>query len=179
MHLKEVNDATRHKIISGGEYQWNCYANARYLDYEYDSGSASVVYNTKTQEIYEAVIEPEDSTRPYRWLNPETKEAMNAETDARGLNDSIAYDDITWIDLETEHDFLEKLTAIVEGLPFDSRIEVPIELSDADFTHIAKMAHEKDITFNDMITEILKLEVEKYQKEKGTSCGNGCPGCKC
>jgi hypothetical protein len=32
---------------------------------------------------------------------------------------------------------------------------VPVELSDAEFLSIAKMAHERDITFNKMVEAIL------------------------
>ncbi len=45
----------------------------------------------------------------------------------------------------------------------DERKEtVLLDLSDADFLAIAKMAHEKDITFNEMISEILKNVIAKW-----------------
>lgn len=37
----------------------------------------------------------------------------------------------------------------------DGKVDVPIDLSDEDFLHIARMAHEHDITFNQMVEKIL------------------------
>ena len=179
MNLESVNNALSNRITGGSEYQWKCYPNARYLDYETDCGHASVIFNTETQEIYEATVEAKDSEdRPYRWLNEYTKQVMFEESDYRGVSRVAAWDDVEWIDLETAEDFLEKAKAILDGLTFDSRIEVPIELSDADFMALAKMAHERDITFNEMVVEVLKLAIEGLKNEKSTCTGhNGCDDC--
>lgn len=37
----------------------------------------------------------------------------------------------------------------------DNREVVPVDLSDEEFLHIARMAHERDITFNKMVEIIL------------------------
>jgi len=37
---------------------------------------------------------------------------------------------------------------------------IEIEITDEQFIMIAKMAHEKDITFNKMIEEILREQIE-------------------
>jgi predicted DNA-binding ribbon-helix-helix protein len=39
--------------------------------------------------------------------------------------------------------------------------EIEIELSDKDFLVLAKLAHEKDITFNQLVNNILKEAMEK------------------
>ena len=178
MNLESVNSALSNRISGGSEYQWKCYPNARYLDYETDSGHASVIFNTITQEIYEATVEvKDDERRPYRWLNEYTKQVMFEESDYRGVSKDAAWDDVKWIDLETAEDFLEKAKAILDGEEFDTRIEVPIELSAADFMALAKMAHERDITFNEMVVEILKLEIERIKNEKTCTGHNGCDDC--
>lgn len=45
-------------------------------------------------------------------------------------------------------------------------VDVEIDLDDSTFLSIAKMAHEKDITFNEMITQIIeeKLSQENLNK---------------
>lgn len=165
MNLESVNNALANRITGGSEYQWKCYPNARFLDYETKCGHASVIFNVLTQEVYEATVEiTNDDSRPYRWMDQRYKQAMVDESDKRGTSTVTAWDDVVWIDLETEDDFLEKAAAILDGEKFDSRIVVPIELSDADFIALAKMAHEKDITFNEMIVEIIKLAIESLQK---------------
>lgn len=37
----------------------------------------------------------------------------------------------------------------------DGRVDVPVDLTDDEFLSIAKMAHERDITFNQMVEKIL------------------------
>jgi hypothetical protein len=180
MKLKAVNEALDHRITDGSEYQWKCYPTARYLDYDTAFGHVSVIFNTTDQEIYEATIEIKDTgSRPYRWLNPETKQAMFDEAGSRAVDKDNAWDDVNWIDLETEEDFLEKAKAIMNGEKFDKRIQVPIELSDEDFLALAKMAHERDITFNEMICDALREVIKGLQHEKTTTdSGTGCCG-KC
>ena len=178
MNLESVNNALSNRITGGSEYQWKCYPNARYLDYETDCGHASVIFNTETQEIYEATVEvKEEDARPYRWLNEYTKQVMFEESDSRGVDRYFAWDDVHWTDLETAEDFLEKAKAILNGDEFDTRIEVPIELSDADFMALAKMAHEEDITFNQLIGRILKDVIERIKNEKTCTGHNGCDDC--
>jgi hypothetical protein len=178
MNLESVNRALSNRITGGSEYQWSCYPNARYLDYETDYGHASVIFDSLTQEIYEATVEDkEEASRPYRWLNPVTKHAMFDEAESRGADKYAAWDDVHWTDLETEEDFLKKAAAILNGDEFDTRIEVPLELSDANFMALAKMAHERDITFNEMVGEILKLEIERLSPKKVESgCCGKCSG---
>lgn len=176
MKLKAVNEALDHAITGGSEYQWACYPDARYLDYETQNGHASVIFNTNTQEIYEASVEvKEDDARPYRWLNVSSRQSMFDEADARGVDKEIAWDDVKWIDLETEEDFLDKAAAILSGKEFDKRIQVPVELTDEEFLALAKLAHEKDMTINKMIESILVNMIEGIKNEKTTTCCSG--GC--
>ena len=46
-------------------------------------------------------------------------------------------------------------------------VEVPIDISDETFMIIARMAHEKDITLNQLVTDILRKQMDKEDKEKG------------
>jgi len=41
------------------------------------------------------------------------------------------------------------------------KVNVEIEISDEDFLILAKMAHEKDITFNQLVEEILSKALEE------------------
>lgn len=49
----------------------------------------------------------------------------------------------------------------------DGREEIEIELSDDEFTRIAKLAHERDITFNKMVELILTEQIERLKKQEG------------
>lgn len=54
----------------------------------------------------------------------------------------------------------------------EQMVEIEVDIRDEDFLYIAKQAHERDITFNDMINIILSeqisREIEKEQ-DNGTS----------
>jgi len=47
----------------------------------------------------------------------------------------------------------------------DKRGNIEIELTDEEFLHVAKMAHENDITFNKMVERILVEYMERLKNE--------------
>lgn len=162
MKLSKVNDALNHKITGGSEYQWNCYPDGRYLDYESDFANASVIYNPATQEIYQAEISHKDEAiKPYRWLNPAFKDAYYSEAKERNCDPNQAWDDTKWVDLETPDDFLDKATAMFNGKDFDPRVIVPLELDDFTVLQLALEAHKRDITLNKMVEVLLKEVIDR------------------
>jgi hypothetical protein len=74
----------------------------------------------------------------------------------------VAYDDVHFIDLEVENDILEKTRAIVHEEDYDARVKIPVEFSDEELLKYMKMAHELDITFNQLIENALREAVKKY-----------------
>jgi hypothetical protein len=166
MNLKQLNQTLDHKITNGSEYQWNCYPDARFLEYESDFAHVSVVFNTTNQIVYEVGISvkrdawPEDM-RPYRWLNPDTKDIMIAEAKQRKVKYRKAWDDVKYIDLDLEEDFLEKAKAIFNGEPFDTRIQMEVDLDDETLLKLAVEAHKRDITINKYIEEVLQAFIDK------------------
>jgi hypothetical protein len=46
----------------------------------------------------------------------------------------------------------------------DGRSDIEIDLSDDEFLQIAKMAHERDITFNKMVEHILEQAIKEHEK---------------
>lgn len=159
MQLEKVNIAFDHKIVEGSEYQWKCYGpNARYLDYQTDHVDGSVIYDTKTMQVYEVIASNKNDydARPYRYLDPSTKERYYSECKDRGIDCDLAYDDIKYIDLEVEEDFLQKAAAMSTGQNFDKRIMVPLDLTKDELFDLMCIAHEKDITLNKLVEEILQ-----------------------
>ena len=168
MKLSEVNQALDHKITSGSEYQWNCYPDGRYLDYESDYAHVSVIYSTVDQTIYQAEISVkreawDEDKKPYRWLNPDYKDALYKESKKRKIDPDIAWDDVKWIDLEMEEDFLEKATAIFNGEEYDTRVKIEFDLDDSSILKLATEAHKRDITLNKMIEIILQEVIDRHR----------------
>ena len=168
MKLSEVNQTMDHKITSGSEYNWNCYPDGRYLDYESDYAHVSVIYSTVDQTIYQAEISVkreawDEDKKPYRWLNPDYKDALYKESTNRNLDTDVAWDDIKWIDLEMEEDFLEKAKAIFNGKECDTRVQFPIDLDDDVILKLSMEAHKRDITLNKMIEIILQEVIDRHR----------------
>jgi hypothetical protein len=68
---------------------------------------------------------------------------------------SQAWDDVDYVDLETDDDWLEKAEAIFNQEDYDTRVQVPVDFSDEDLLQYMKMAHDMDITFNQFVERAL------------------------
>ena len=168
MKLSEVNQALDHKITSGSEYQWNCYPDGRYLDYESDFAHASVIYSTDNQTVYQAEISVkreawDEDKKPYRWLNPDYKDAFYKESKKRKIDTDMAWDDVKWVDLEVAEDFLEKATALFNGEECDTRVQMSVDLDEDVLLKLTMEAHKRDITLNKMIEIILQEVIDRHR----------------
>lgn len=163
MHLSKVNEALEHKITGGSEFQWQCWPNARYLDYETEYAHASIVFNIDTQEVYTAEVnDKQDKHKPYRWMNPLYKQWYIDEAKEREVDPNQAWDNIKWYDLETREDWLEKARSIMRGEDFDARIQVPLNLEKEELFKLMEMAHERDVTLNKMVEIILQQMIDNH-----------------
>jgi hypothetical protein len=172
MKLSQINEALDHKITGGSEYQWNCYPDGRYLDYESEYAHVSILYSTVDQTVYQTEVSVkreawDEDKKPYRWLNPDYKDALYKESEKRQVDTDIAWDDVKWIDLEMAEDFLEKATAIFNGEEYDTRVKIEFDLDDSSILKLATEAHKRDITLNKMI-EIILQEVIDRNRVNGT-----------
>ena len=161
MELSEVNNLFQHKITDGSEYLWNCYGDTvRTIDYTSKHACGYVVFDTETHEVFEVSVSPvagawDIEPKPYRYINPEHQEAYTQEATSRGINPNEAWDDVMWVDLETEEDFIEKATAMFKGEKFDTRVVVPVDLDNETILQLAMEAHKRDITLNKMVELVL------------------------
>ena len=175
--LKDFMETVNYKISEGSDYLWNCYGENSYrLDSwngENDGYSASIVFDTKTQVVYETTAYDYQHDRAYRMINSDYVKKHNKEGKKCGVNVKQAWDDIDYVDLEVEEDFLEKLKSIVSGKDYDTRVLIPIDMTEVQFALIARAAHEADITVNEFferaLTEYVK-ENHKLKEQNDTDC---------
>ena len=164
--MREFMELVDYKITEGSSYLWNCYGhNAYCLDswngvHGKGGYSFSIVFSTKTQKVYEVSVCDYTNDRAYRMINPDYIKKFNKENVIRGLDRNCAWDDIKFIDLETVDDFIQKALAIKAGESYDTRVELPLELDDETSFKLMKMAHERDITFNQMVEEVLRTVID-------------------
>lgn len=54
----------------------------------------------------------------------------------------------------------------------DNMEEIEVDLTDAEFLKVAKMAHERDITFNEMVNRILEWYLSELEEEERNGKSN-------
>lgn len=159
MKLKEWLETVGYRITEGSDWGWNCFGNRTYtLSYwngDHDGHSMNVVFDTDTQDIYIAEVCDYTGSRAYRWIDPQHRQAYQDEVKSRAVDD-CAWDTVEWIDLEVFEDWKTKAEAIRDGLPYDLRVSVPLEIPDDDLLKYMIAAHNRDMTFNQFVEEALK-----------------------
>jgi hypothetical protein len=104
--------------------------------------------------------------RAYRMINPAYKDVHDAEVKTRGVTDQAWEDDagepIEYIDLEVDDDFIQKAMAIVAGETYDTRVSIPVDFTNEEILQYALMAHEQDITLNELIEGALRDMLDRH-----------------
>lgn len=98
--LKQIIEACEYRICGGAEYQWQCYGpNARYLDFSDQDGTecVSVVFDIKTQTVYEVDMVVPGYSQAFGWRNPEYEDAYQKECKKRQVVPNQAWDDVEYV----------------------------------------------------------------------------------
>lgn len=169
--LKDFMEAVDYRITEGSAYQWQCFGPDAYcLDSwngDQEGHTVSIIFDTRTQEVYQAMAYDYSRDRAYRMTNPDYKSDFDAECKDREIIDQAwELDDgtpINYVDLEVEDDFLEKVHAIVNDEDYDTRVQVPVEFTDDELLVYMKMAHERDMTFNEFVEMALRAAIDEIK----------------
>ena len=167
MDLKDWMECADYRITEGSEYGWNCWGSNAYSlsswNGDYEGYSLNIIFDTKTQVVYCVEVCDYKNNRAYRFLNPDYKQNYKDEVSGREFKDE-AWDGVNWTDLEVYEDWREKATAIVMGINYDTRVSVPLELSDEELLRYMTEAHNMDITFNQFVENALRKAIENHKK---------------
>ena len=167
--MKEWMELVNYKITEGSDYGWGCYGpNAYTLDswngvHGKGGYSLSIIFSTKTQKVYEVSMCDYTNTRAYRMINPKNIEKHRKEALARNVNLNEAWDECDYVDLDVVDDFIQKALAIRAGEDYDTRVQVPVDFSDEELLQYMKLAHERDMTFNELVEEALRHAISEYE----------------
>ncbi len=165
--LKEFMEICNYRITEGSDYQWECYGpNAYTLDSwngDQDGHSFSIYFDTKTQEVYEVQIHDYRNQRAYRMINPEFVKKHKKEAKRREVEYKEAWDDVNYIDLEVDDDWIQKALAVEAGEVYDTRVSVPLVLDRDQMYDLMTMAHERDMTLNELVEFILREEIKRIE----------------
>ena len=159
--LKEWMEIVDYRITEGSNYYNNRYGDSVYsLDSwngEQEGFSFTVIFDTDTQKVFEVQAHDYRNNRAYR---------MFAEGYALPVGaDDTAWDDTDYVTLEVDDDFIQKCLAIREGEDYDTRVSVPVEFTDEELLKYMKLAHERDITFNQLVEEALREAIEEHKRD--------------
>lgn len=170
MNLKDYMTVINYRVTEGSEFGWDCFGpNAYRLDSwsgafnnTTEGYTVSVTFDTQDQTVYQMEAWDYENNRAYRWTSPEWKPKHDKEAKKRGFDPDDAWDEVKFVNLEVEADFLEKARAIVAGEPYDTRVQIEIDWDDDVLMSAMKLAHERDITFN----QLVELALTEYLEEK-------------
>jgi DNA-binding PucR family transcriptional regulator len=159
--MKEWMELVDYKITEGSDYGWQCYGpNSYTLDswngvHGKGGYSFSIVFSTKSQKVYEVSMCDYTNDRAYRMINPKNVEKHRKEAESKSVLANQAWDDVNYIDLDVVDDFIQKALAIRAGEDYDTRVQVPLTLDDDQLFLLMHLAHEKDLTLNEFVEDIL------------------------
>ena len=163
--MKEWMELVGYRITEGSDYMWQCYgSNAYALDSwngEQDGHSFTVIFDTKDQTVYEVQAHDYVHDRAYRMINEDFQKKNRKEAKKRDINKDNAWDDVDYVDLEVDDDFIQKCLSIKAGENYDTRVSVPLELDDDQLFELMRIAHEQDITLNYLVENILRNVIAK------------------
>lgn len=149
--LRQWMELVDFKITEGSEYylgDMTLYSLESW-DGNHDGYSVSIVFDPKDeQRVHIVEVCDYKNQRAYRRC-------------ASPQDDSNAWDGVSWVDLETDEDFIEKTTAIMKGVEYDTRISIPLTLTDDELLVLFKLAHAADVTFNEYIARAVQELIDR------------------
>lgn len=170
--LKQWMEIVDYRVTEGSDYTWRCFGsdarpyNLSAWNGNYDGWSLNIIFDTGDQTVY--IVEACDykNNRAYRLINPDFKEAYTEYAKTHNPEYiNVAWDNVDYVDLEADEDWLEKARAIVAGEDYDTRVSIPIDLSDEELFEYMKMAHERDMTFNQFVEKALRTAIEESDRD--------------
>lgn len=152
--MKTYMELIDYRITEGSEWYTNIpnLYSFSFWNGDHDGCSTNFVFSTKDQTVYCVEVCDYKNNRAYRMIDP------------RLDKDAEAWDDVKYTDLDVDEDFIDKARSIIAGVPYDTRVSVPLELENDELFRLMKMAHERDITLNSMIEQILEVAIQDHQK---------------
>ena len=161
LNMKEFMELVDYKITEGDTYGWQCFGPNSYQLSSWNGihgtggWSANIVFSTRSQKVYEVSVCDYTNDRAYRMINPDYVKKHDKEARSRDVNLNQAWDDVNYVDLEVDDDFMQKVLAIKAGEEYDTRVLVPVDFTDEDLLKYMKAAHERDMTFNEFVVQAI------------------------
>ena len=167
--MKEWMELVDYKITEGDSYGWSCFGPNSYQLSSWNGihgaggFSFNIVFSTKSHKVYCVEVCDYTNDRAYRMINPDYVKKHNKEAKHRGELGNQAWDDVDYVDLEVDDDFIQKCLSIKAGEKYDTRVTVPLTLSDEETFELMKMAHARDLTLNEFVEDMLREYIKHLE----------------
>lgn len=169
MMLKDWLEVIDYRISEGYDYQWRCFGDlahglTHWDDSNQDNPSFTLIFDRGDQTVYQMEVWDYNNSKVYRWTNPNYRAEFEDECRIHNI-DNMAYDNVPFTDLETEEDWFEKARAIYNGETYDTRVKIPVDFTDEELLTYMKLAHERDMTFNEFVEEAIRNLINEYERD--------------
>ena len=67
--------------------------------------------------------------------------------------------------MEVEDDWIQKALAVVAGEEYDIRVQVPLDLDKETIYEFMMLAHERDMTLNELVEEALRQAIAEFERD--------------
>jgi hypothetical protein len=167
--MKEWMELVDYKITEGDTFGWQCYGPNAYQLSSWNGVhgrggySFNIVFSTKTHKVYEVSVCDYTNDRAYRMIVENKLHNHRKEAKARDVNLNEAWDDVDYVDLEVDDDFIQKCLAIKAGEDYENTVSVPLDLPDDLMMFAFRAAHEADMTLNDWMNQMLRGFIDQVQ----------------
>ena len=121
------------------------------------------MFSTKSQKVYEVEVCDYTNNRAYRMIAESKRKKYAKLAKHMGINLNEAWDDVEYVDLEVDDDFIQKCLAIKAGEDYSTDVSVPLDLPDDLLMFAFKAAHAENMTFNDWMNRMLKEFIDKVE----------------
>lgn len=168
--IRDFMECVNYRITEGSDYGWSSFGPKAYRldswDGDQEGVTVGIIFDTETQLVYQMEAHDYTGRRSYRWTHPDYIDAYKKEAKEKLRSEyrDMAYDEVPYTELDVAKDILSKARAMIRYEPYDTRVQVPIELDDTEIFYLMKLAHEKDITLNQLVEQLLN-EVIKKEKQ--------------
>lgn len=115
-------------------------------------GDCTMAFDPKTLAVCVVSVTDHQNKRVYRMFD----QASNV---IRESSDESFASDLYIVDLDDDVDFIEKAHAIIDGEPYDTRVTIALDLPDDEVFELMKMAHERDMTFNQFVVQVMEQAI--------------------
>lgn len=168
--MQEFMEVVEYRITEGSDYTWTCFGESSRpyclsaWNGDHDGWNFNIVFDTETQVVYMVEACDYQRNRAYRLINPDYKDQYFEYADQHNPEyRDVAWDSVDYTDLEDDDDWIQKSLAIRNDEDYDTRVSVPLELPDDALFQLMKMAHEKDVTLNELVEIILREEISRLR----------------